>query len=183
MFELTWGIWAFKNSIWLKCVQCLPFLSNFDCPPIIRPALSVATCLACLRRCPQNVCFSRKSTLCVSRVKFFWSQVFFKAEASPTVCTVSGGFTQRIRSAKTGSPSHPLSPIPSPLGHVASAQFCIHVFSVFLYFLFLLFLPLPCPLFQAPLVVWLLHPKRFQLLNSNISLKLESKCYKIKTMT
>ena len=181
MFDITWRIWAFKNPIWLNCVQCLPFLSNFDCPPIIRPALSVATCLACLRHCPQNACFSRKSTLCVSRVKFFWSQVFFKSVASPTVCTVSGGFTQRIRSAKTGSPSHPLSPIPSPLGHVASAQysciFCIFVFPVSF------IPPFQCLLSQAPLVVWLLHPKRFQLLNSNISLKLERKCYKINTMT
>ena len=133
-----------------------------------------------------KMCVFLASPRCACHESSFFDRNFFSKQkqlASPTVCTVSAGFTQRIRSAKTGSPSHPLSPIPSPLGHVASAQFCIHVFSVFLYFLFLLFLPLPFPLLQAPLVVWLMHPKRFQLLNSNISLKLESKCYKINTIT
>ena len=164
MFDITWRIWAFKNPIWLNCVQCLPFPSNFDCPPIIRPALSVATCLACLRHCPQNACFSRKSTLCVSRVKFFWSQVFFlKAVASPTVCTVSGGFTQRIRSAKTGSPSHPLSPIPSPLGHVASAQFCIHVFSVFFVFPVSFIPPSPMSPIAGPFSCVAIAPKKISL--------------------
>ena len=44
----------------------------------------------------------------------------------PTVCTVSGGFTQ-FR-AKTGSLPPPLSPIASPLGHVANAPTLTNIF-------------------------------------------------------
>ena len=138
MFDITWRIWAFKNPIWLNCVQCLPFLSNFDCPPIIRPALSVAACLACLRHCPQNACFSRKSTLCVSRVKFFWSQFFFKAEAtskSNSVYSVRRLHTEDSFS-KNWLPLPPLVPYPQPTRSCGqcivfySCIFCIFVFPV-----------------------------------------------------
>ena len=120
-------MFAFSFQFWLPSYnQACVISCHMPCLPL-GTALKMRVFLASPR------CACRESS-------FFDRKFFFKVVASPTVCTVSGGFTQRIRSAKTGSPSHPLSPIPSPLGHVASAQFCIHVFSVFLYFLFLLFL-------------------------------------------
>ena len=107
-----WSEQLFSKEHWVKlCVHCTLYVQS--------RAASHSFVFVYL-------CLYLWICICVSAFVYWHLCIGIRVFVYPTVCTVSGGFTQ-FR-AKTGSLPPPLSPIASPLGHVANAPTLTNIF-------------------------------------------------------